>query len=174
MEEATQPSTRSLGVKYGLIMGLIGIVLFVVYDMAGVPNSSSIRYLGFIPGIIVLFLAHKAFKDEGDGYMSFGQGFGIGFTASLVSSLMNAVIIYVYVSFLNTDYIDNIKAENLRTWEEQGMTDAQISQAEQFSEFMMNAGAFSIMAVIFGLIGGVIMSLIVSAITKKQDPQEVI
>ncbi len=174
MEEATQPSTRSIGVKYGLISGLIGIVLFVVYDLAGVPSSSTVRYLGIIPGIVILVLAHKAFKDEGDGYMSFGQGFGIGFMAALVSSLMNAVVMYVYMAFLSPDYIDRIKEENMRTWEEQGMTDAQIAQAEQFSEFMMNPGAITIMAVIFSMIAGIIMALIVSAITKKQDPQEII
>lgn len=174
MEEATQPSTRSIGIKYGLISGLVGIVLFVVYDLAGIPNDSAIRYVSFIPGIIILVLAHKAFKDEGNGYMSFGQGMGIGTAAAFIGSLMSAVVMYVYIAFLSPGYIDKIKEQNLRTWEEQGMTDAQIAQAEQFSGFMMNPGAIAIMALIFGIIGGVIMALIVSAFTKKQDPAEII
>lgn len=174
MEEAIQPSTRSIGMKFGLIMGLIGIVLFVVFDMANIANNSPIRYIGLIPSIVIIFLAHKAFKDEGDGYMSYGQGFGIGFVASLISSLMTTVIMYAYVSFINTDYIAKIQDENLRQWEEQGLTDAQIEQAQQFSDFMMNPGAISIMALIFGVIGGIVITLIIAAFTKKQDPQEII
>lgn len=174
MEEATQPSTRSIGVKYGLIMGLIGILLFVVYDLAGIPNDSAIRYIGFIPSIIIIFLAHKAFKEEGDGYMSFGQGFSIGAVGSIVSGLMNAVVMYVYIGFLAPDYIERMKEQNLRQWEERGMSDTEIAQAEQFSDFMMNAGFMSIMALVFGIIFGLIITLIVAAITKKQDPQEII
>ena len=155
-------------------MGLVSIVLFVVYDLAGVPNNSWIRYISFIPPIIIIYLAHKSFKDEGDGYMSYGQGFSIGAVASVISSLMNAVIMYVYIGYLNPDYIDQIKDENLQKMEEQGLSDAQIEQANQFSEFMMNAGFLSIMALIFGIIFGIIITLIVAAITKNQDPQEII
>ncbi|MDW3193864.1 MAG: DUF4199 domain-containing protein [Cytophagales bacterium] len=174
MEEATQPSTRSIGIKYGLISGLVGIVLFVVYDLAGIPNDSKIRWISFLPGIVILILAHKAFKDEGNGYMSFGQGMGIGTAAAFFGSLLSAAIMYVYVAVVSTDYFERMAEQNLRTWEEAGMSDAEISAAEQFSGFMMNPAAFTVMALIGGFIGGIIMALIISAFTKKQDPAEII
>ena len=172
MEEISQPSTRGIGFKYGLILGLISIVLFIVFDFAGVSTSSWARYIGIVPTAILIFMAHKAFKDEGDGYMRFGQGMGVGFWLSALSSAVSSVFAMLYVMFINPNMMDAAKQEQIQKMEEQGMTDAQIDQAMGFAEVFMSPVAMLIFGLIGGILIGVIISLIVSAFTKNDNPQE--
>lgn len=171
MEENLQPSTRSIGFKYGLILGLISIVLFIVFDFAGLSTNSWARWVGIIPTIALIFMAHKAFKDDGDGFMSYGQGVGIGAWLSMLSALVSSVFTMLYIMFINPSYMDAAKQEQIQQLEEQGMTDAQIEQAMSFAEMFMSPGAILIFGLIGGTIIGVIISLIIAAITKEDNPQ---
>ncbi|NJN43186.1 MAG: DUF4199 domain-containing protein [Flammeovirgaceae bacterium] len=77
------PTTRSVGMKYGLYLGVIGIAYFTVMSVMGMDMQSGIgRWGGLVFDVIIIFLAHKAFKDDGDSFMSIGQGTGISFWIS--------------------------------------------------------------------------------------------
>lgn len=54
---------------------------------------------------------------------------------------------------------------------ERGMDDAAVEQAMEFSAPFMTAGSFAVIALIFGIIGFVIIALIVSIFTQKRNPE---
>ena len=172
--EENQVSTGKISIRYGLISGLLAIAFMVVVDLAGLTGNSSIQYLGYVVLAGIIFMAHKSFKEEGDGFMNYGQGIGIGSLVSLVSSVISSVFFYIYVSFINTEYMTVIIDMQRAKMEEQGMADAQIEQAMEMTEKFMSP----VMMIVFGIIGtvffGVLISLLVSAITQKKRPENLV
>ena len=56
-------TTRSAGIRYGVIGGLVSIVYFLVLTTAGVDMSQGVgRWAGLLITIAIIFLAHKYFK----------------------------------------------------------------------------------------------------------------
>jgi hypothetical protein len=169
--EENQVSIGKISIRYGLISGLLAIAFMVVVDLAGMTGNSTVQYLWYLVLAGIIFMAHKSYKEEGDGFMNYGQGIGIGALLSLISSIISSVFFYIYVSFINTEYMTTIMDIQRAKMEEQGMADAQIEQAMEMTAKFMSP----VMMVVFGIIAtvffGVIISLIVSAITQKKRPE---
>ena len=162
-------STKQVVMKWGLILGLVSVVLTLITYMSGTVNNA-IQWLGLIPTIGAIVLAHNEFKKSGDGYMSYGKGLGIGTLLNLVAGVISSVFAYVYLSFVDGSYLDLIKEQQITQMEEQGLSDQQIEQALSFSEFFMSPIFFLIAGIFFAVFFGFVLSLIVSAFTKNNDP----
>lgn len=171
MEEVQEASTKSTSVKWGMINGLISIIFFVIVDFSGQAGNQSLSWIGGVIFLVLLIFAHREFKNEGDGYMSFGQGLGIGTLIALISSLISSVFTFIYVSFINTNFIDAIRDKSIADMEESGQSQAQIDQAMPFVEMFTSPAALLIMGILMGVLFGFIISLIVTIFTKNQDPE---
>ncbi len=168
--EDDAPTVKSISIKWGAIGGLIGIIFFIILDFSDL-SFSPVRWAGLVFPFILIFLAHKEFKKEGNGFMSYGQGLGIGSLYSLVGSIIQSVFTFIYVSFVNTNYITLARENTIIQWEEQGMSQDQIDQATPFMEAMTSPMAMLIMGIVIGVFFGFLISLIVSIFTKNQDPE---
>lgn len=168
---STKTSLKGVSIKYGLIHGLIAIVISVLADFAGLTDSTALSFLSPAIAILLIVLAHNEFKKDGDGYMSYGEGLGIGSLLGLISGIISSIFMYIYVSFINTSYLEELQDAQRIAMEEEGMTDSQIEQAMNFSESIMGPTAL----LIFGILGGVLIcfliSLIISAFTKRNRPE---
>lgn len=171
MEETKDVSIKSVSLKYGVISALVGIIIFVITDFAGLVGNQVMSYLPFLVTAVIMFLAHKEFIRDGDGYMNYSQGLGLGTLMSLISSLISSVFIFIYVKLINTNYIANTLEVQRQGLEDQGMSDAQVDQAMSITEKIMSPVGMAIMGIVFGVFFGFIIALIVSAITKKSRPE---
>ncbi len=174
MEEtnATPKTTMAVGIRYGLIMSVVSIAYFVILNIAGVDMSQGIgRWGSLIFFAAAIFLAHKYFKDEGSGFMSYGQGVGIGFWLGLISSVISSIFTYIYVKFIDTGWIQQMMDKQREVMEQnESLSEEQIDTAMQMTAKFMTPE----MILIFGIVGGIIMTLIVALIisifTQKQNP----
>lgn len=171
MEETKDVSLRSVALKYGVINALLGIIFFVIIDFAGLTTNSAVGFLGVLIAAVVMFFAHKEFIKYGDGYMNYGQGLGLGTLMCLFSSIISSIFTFIYVQYINTNYISNIREAQRIGMEERGMSDAQIEQAMKVSESFTGPVAMLIFGIVGGVFFGFIVALIVSAITKKSRPE---
>ena len=167
MEKAT---VKSVSMKWGLILGVVSIALFIVYVLIDVVGESWVSWIGLIPLILVVVLAHKEFKDYGDGFMSYSQGLGIGILVSLYSAILSSVFNFIYVKFIDTEFTAKLMEKIEMQWEEVGMTEQQMDTARGFTETMMSPVVGFFIGIIFAVFFGFIISLILSAITKNPDP----
>jgi hypothetical protein len=177
MEENVQvevPTIKSVGMRYGAIMGVVSIIIFLVMTVSGIDINGPAKWASYPVYMVIIFLAHKYYKDNGDGYMRYSQGISIAFWMSLISSAISSVFTYIYVKFIDTGFIDMIKEKQLEQFQEKGMSDSQIEQAMKISEMFMKPEAFLIIGLIAGIIGTIIMALIVSIFTQKNSPQQAI
>ncbi len=171
MESKNTPAvtTRSVGVKWGLISALISIVFFLVLVISG-QNAfdNKWNWIGLILSVILVFLAHKEYKDTGDGYMSYGQGVAIGFWIALVSLVLSFLVTYMYVSFIDTGAMDLFYDAQIEQMSKQGMPDDQIDVAVSWTRKL-----FWPIYLFFGLLFGVLVGVVISIFTQKKNPQPV-
>ncbi len=164
-------TTRGVGLQYGVIAGVVMIIYGLILQLTGLIFESWASWINYIFLAAIIFLAHKKYKEEGDGFLSFGQGLGIGFWISLVGGLISSVFSFIYITFVDPSFIETMLEKTRYNMEEQGMPDAQIDQAMAITENFMNPGMMFVIGIVSLLFLGFILSLIVSAITKKTDPQ---
>jgi hypothetical protein len=131
-------------------------------------NFSSWLSIPLFIGAIVY--GHSEFKKLGNGFMSFGQGFKIGFFISLVSSLMSSVFMYIYFTFIDDSILRTAREEAIMKMEDQGVQGEQMEFAMKIMDLTTSAGSLAVFGILGGILMGVIFSLIISAITKKDEP----
>ena len=171
MEEQIEKVTiKQLGMKWGVILALISFAYFMILNMAGLAGESSYSYAGYVFTIVIFVLAHKAYKEEGDGFMSLGEGFKIGALITIISSVISSILTYIYLKFVDGSMIEIIKDKAIADMEEKGMSEDEIDTAMGFTEMFMNAEAILIMGIIMSIIFGCIIALVISAFTKNADP----
>ncbi len=170
--ESQSISTRSAGIRYGLILGVVSIVYFLLLTILSVDMTGPIKYVSYLMAAAFIFLAHKYFKDNGDGFMGYGQGIGIAFWMSIISSVISSVFTFIYIKFVDSGFIDALKEKQLEQFQEKGMTDQQIDQAMSFSDMFMTPGAILIFGLVGGILGTVIIALIVTIFTQKKAPEQ--
>jgi hypothetical protein len=163
-------TVSQIGLRYGLILGLVFVVFGLILQMTGLATNNWINSISYIFLIIAIVMAHNAFKEGRDGFMSIGQGIGIGTLMSLIAGTLSSIFTYIYIKFIDDSMMQLIKDKQIESMQAQGMDDAQIDQAMEI------AGKFSSpeMILVFGILAitffGFILALIVSLFTKKSNP----
>jgi len=179
--EEDQPSLQSHVVKWGLIIGIIGIILALVIYMIDVKMMVGFTYILLSLGISIALIIYAGieWRKSTGGFLTFKNAFLVTFFTLVVAGLLGTVF-----NFLLFNVIDTELGETL--------TDASIEQAErimerfnmpedQMDEALEKArddaeGRFSIggqlMGFVYALFIYAFIALIVSLIIKKKNPEE--
>lgn len=165
---------RSAGIRFGLIAAVISVVYFLILSVAGLDRTNSVwSWIGYLITAAIIFLAHKYYKENGDGFMSYGQGVGMSLWIGLISGVIGSIFTYVYIKFVDTGFLEMIKEKQLEKMQAKGMSDEQIDQAMKFASMFTTPEAILIFAFIGSIIAAVIIGLIVTIFTQKKNPQGV-
>jgi hypothetical protein len=168
----TAISTRSVGIRFGLISAVISVAYFVILNLVGIDMTQGVwNWFGYVLIIALLVLAHKYYKDNGDGYMSYGQGIGIALWLGIISALISSIFTYLYIKFIDTTFVETIKDRQMEAMQEKGMSDEQIDQAMQFSAMFMSPEAMFFFILFGGVVATIIIALIVTIFTQKKNPE---
>lgn len=174
-QEQTQVvTTRDAGIRYGLIGGFIGIFYFLAVHLSGYQMQGVPSYISYLITGAIIFFGHKYYKENGTGFMSYGQGIGISAWIGIVSAVLNAVFIFVYTKFVDSTFFEKAKDAAVAEMEKRGNSEAEIEMGMKFVDMMMTPGAMFMIALIGGIIGTIIIGLLVTIFTQKKDPNTVI
>ncbi|MBS1951743.1 MAG: Twin-arginine translocation protein TatC [Cytophagales bacterium] len=173
MEETTQTpeiTTRSAGIRYGIVLAIVSFAYFIVLTISGVAAGQGIwSWVGYLITAGLIFLAQKYFKDNGNGFMTYGQGIGIAFWEGLVSIAIYMPLFYIYIKFIDSGFIEMIKEKQIDGMQQKGMSDEQIDQAMKIAGAFMTPEAMLGFGIVFGIIGTIIIGLIVTIFTQKKN-----
>ena len=175
MEETPQTFTaRAVGFRYGMIYGVIGILFYVIVTFAEIDMSNWLPIcISILIATTVAFLAHKFYKDNGDGYMDYGQGVGIGFWVGLISSAVSSVFAFIYSSFIDPNVVQTARDKALEKMEAQGQPENQIEMGMKVVNFMTTPLVSLCVGLIIGTLAVVLISLILSIFTQKPRPETI-
>jgi len=173
MENTTTPAvtTTSVGVRYGLLIGIASTVVSLILYAANLEQSP-VRWLSFVILGGGIYLAHQFFKQNNQGFMSYGQGLGIGAVIGVVGGIISGIYTFLYASFINPDFMAQTLNKARADMEARGgMTDEQIEQGLQMSAKFMDGPFLYVSAILGTLFFAFILALIISAFTKHKRPE---
>jgi len=164
-------TTRSTGIRYGLIGAVVSVVFFLVVSMADVNPQGGVKYVNWIITVALLLLAHKYYKDSRDGFMSYGEGIAISFWMGLVTGVIYSIFTYIYIKFVDQGFIESLKEMQADAYAESGMSEEQIDKAMSISDKLFTPEWLFLMSLIGTILTNVIIALIVTIFTKKTNPE---
>lgn len=172
MDNTATPTTASaVGIRYGILTGLVSIILSFVLNTAGLEQSPA-KWLSLLVLAGGIYLANNHFKQQHGGFIGYGQGLSVGAILSLVAGVLNGIFSYVYVTYIDPEFIARIMDKTRADMEARGgMTDAQIDQAMVWTTKFMSGPMMLGTAILGTLITGFLIALIVSAVTKNPRPE---
>lgn len=151
----------------GLIVGAVGITLFLIYYLAGL--SFKTNFYSWIPllitiGLIIFFVVQYAKANNNN--LTFGRLFGYGFRTTIIYTLLMTAFLFI-VLYLFPDYktqylevVGNQMDMNNNLNEEQ--RDVSLKMIEKFFTLTMVGGGLFL-----NIFMGTIASLIGAAVAKK-------
>ncbi len=161
----------SVGLRFGLLTGLVSIIISFGINAVHL-ESSPIRYLTTAVLVGGIILAQRDFKRQNAGFMSYGQGLGIGTVLSAVVGLLSAAFTYVYTNFVDPEIMTRAMEKVRADMEAKGtMSDAQIDQAMALSAKFTSGPILLVFVLVGSLFIGFLISLLTAAILKNAKPE---
>ena len=165
------PSIKSIAYTYGLLLAAYSIlVLVLIYAFNISQDNWVIGAINILVTITILVLAIKNYKSKNSNYLSIKEALKVGLATAAVGGLVAAIYAYIHYSFVYPEFIEIVKETSYQNMTDQGMSDKQISDTMEMTEFTMKPWFFATMTLVSSLFFGLLISLIAGAIMKKQDP----
>ncbi|MGR6088544.1 MAG: DUF4199 domain-containing protein [Arcticibacter sp.] len=162
--------------RYALMLAGIQIIISLVIFGLGMEGNETIQnVIMFTNPIITIYICHIHLRDfrnlENNGYLTIGDGLGKGFGLGWKSGSITAVYYYVYYKFINPGYLEKLLISEEMKMEDQGISQQAIDQAMQVAEIFSSPGMIAATTIIASVFFIFILSLISSAILKKENPE---
>jgi hypothetical protein len=155
--------------NWGAILGFVLIALSLAFYLMGLTEASWVQWISYAAIGAVIYVATKARKDNSNGFISYGQGLGTGVGVAFFASILVAFYTYVFFSFIDADMLEEMILRVEDQMYDQGTPADQVEIAMQYTRKFMAPGPMAAMVVLTYTIIGFIISLITSAILKKED-----
>lgn len=163
---------------YGAIFGVILILEFVIMytmdlnaqqgGMIGVVNAL-LNYIA-LPFVFILFAANH-FKKLSGGYITFSQALKAGVTTTIIAAIVLGIFNIVFnlaVPEVQEKMMQTAKENMVK--QNPNMTAEQLKMGIKVAEMMMKPYVMLPISIIVYALIGLINSLIVGAIVKKENP----
>jgi len=176
------------GLYYGAVLVLLSMISWQLIPSIHYPSTMKqvvfSMLLGLVVVIVFLYLSLKETRYIQEGYLSFGEALKSSVLTYMIGTLIGVIFTFFLVNYIDTDLL-NLQAESAKAitqdmtgWmgDVAGMPEEELEKLNEDMEAeldLQNLGSFSVGMAIWSwlqsLIGGIILSLIMSAIMKKND-----
>lgn len=174
--ENNKPTTGKVALKYGIILGLIGIafnLMLYFQDLHYQIDMSRIFLalgLGVVLTIIASILGILEFRKANNGFVSFPEGLKIGVGATLISGVIGIIFGFVLAHVIDPDMTAKAIEYSTNMMLDSGMdpemVEKQIESQKDPNYVFQIAGGL-----IFNLFIGFVGALIPALALKKSEPQ---
>ena len=175
MEKPKSPGKASL--QYALIFGVLMILELVIgysLDLNAQANPTVgivMNLLNFlILPVTFISLACIHYKKINEGYISFGQAIKCGVSVTALAALIFSVCSALFYIILPEAKEKVIEQTKIALAQQPGMTSDTLKQAVSATEFFMQPYITIPFTIVIYTFVGLIISLIVGAIVKKDNP----
>lgn len=103
----------NVAIKYGVLVGIAHIVYFILMGVFGLQHIVELSFISSVFLIIGIVKAITNFKRLKGGMISYFNGLGIGVITGLVSSIILAIFLVIYISLIDASYLQNLQASAL-------------------------------------------------------------
>lgn len=170
----TQPtSVKKIAYNFGILLGLISIVILVFMYVANMEKSVTISTISTILTILTFVMGIKAYKKENQNFLSIKDAIKVGLAIAVIGGIISAIYIFVHYSYIYPEFIENLRDQSMI--EATNKNPNMDKETMDMTIKMMNIFTSPFMLSTFSLIGslffGFIISLITGAIIKNERPE---
>lgn len=161
-------SPTRVALKWGVILGISLMLVTLIMYLTDQGSNPWFGLLTLVAMVSVLVLSMQEYRKLNGGFMTYGEGFGIGALLSAVGGLLSSLFNTFYNVVIDPSIQQRAFEQARERLEEQGnLSDEQIDQALEISQKFQSPG-FTFIAGVFGtIIMGAILSLIIAAIIRR-------
>ncbi len=164
-------STQSIVIKWGLIGGMVSIIIGLITYLLGLSDSNYFKYLGIIAMVAVVILGLFEYRDKlNGGFASFSDLFKVGLLIGLLITVISSIWSLIYMNFIDTEMISNILLQTEINLESKGMSDKEIKQAMEITKKFMTPISMFIMGFASSLLVSGLVSLVSAIVIKNPKP----
>lgn len=173
--QGTTVSPRSIALPLGLAYGLFSGAKFILFETVDPEiatqegSGGAVTAVPWIVAVALLAFAHQQFKKKGDGFMSFGQGYLISVLMGVFGGLAAAACMFVYLQFINPEYAVLMREFAVKEMSKGEVPEQQMEMMEKMAGIMTSPVAIAVMKWFMVLFLYLIIGLIVSIFTKKEN-----
>ena len=162
-------------VKFGLINGVLAIVWQLLMYITGLNRNADAQWFNALAIAITIFMMYLAVKDyrqnEGNGWITFGKAFNLAFLVGLIGGLISTAFYFIYISFIDKDFIEFQKKLQYDKMSEKGMSEEMVEKAMKQAATFMTPQMQFIFGLVFAFILSALLALIIASIMKKKNPE---
>ena len=170
--ESQKLTPGKFALNYGLILGLLMIVIAVITYVTGMALELKQwpQWIYYIVFPVVIFYAISKYKKTNSNVLSIGEAFKIGIVIGLISALVYAVYGLIFNYLIDPEFMSQImEATRDKLLENPNLTedivDKQLEMMEKFMNPVVGTAIWIALSALFGLI----YSLIAGLIMKKDE-----
>ncbi|MCG8582350.1 MAG: DUF4199 domain-containing protein, partial [Bacteroidales bacterium] len=154
----------------GVYLGLISIVFPFSPYVAGLVGENYVSWISLVISIAFVSWAMMNFRDkQNGGILTYKQGVGLGFITFLVGGIISSIFTYILFAFIDPGLIEELVQKSLEeAMRKSPEIEGNMDMVEKWTRMFVNPTAMAIMGVVMSAIGGIIISLILAAIFKKE------
>ena len=168
-----QPSMSKSAINFGLILGLILVVISLLTYLFRLYESTD--WLSWVSIVVLaggIYVGTKNYRDNvKGGFISYGNALGFGTLVALFSGIVSAIFAFVYLGYIDSSFIEFSVTKAEDQMYEQGLPEEQIEMSLKYTKMFLQPFALAIMGIFMNTFLGFIISLITGAILKK-EPKE--
>ncbi|MFN3488399.1 MAG: DUF4199 domain-containing protein [Emticicia sp.] len=166
-----KPSTARIALKWGIVSAIMIIVYTVVLYISGLFKTPALSWIPFILLLLGIVMSLREFKLTNNNFIGFSEGLGLGTLMSAVCAIIASMFNYIYITFIDTTIIQQMRELQVEQLEQQGLSSEQIDQAMEIATRFATPGLTFLFSIIGYIFFGFVFSLIVSAIIKNSKPK---
>ena len=169
----------SIVLKNGLLLGLASVAFNVVLYVTDLLYTDS-TLMGILTwlvataiSVVFIIMAIEQYKKANEGFLSIGEAIKVGVVVAVIAGVIGAIYQVIYTTIIDPDYYEKVVEVTMKKMS--GITsNFTEEQMEEFQDKMYAnkpsiASSFST-SIVFSAIGGLIISAIVGAVKKKEQP----
>ena len=160
-----QPNLLKSAFRNFHILGLLLSVKFIL----SAQKFNIFASLALILSIFIIFFLYRMtvhYRDtECNGKISFGQAFSYMFLIYVFGSIVSAIVMMIYTSFIDTHFLSSLLDVTLKMYEKFKIP--MDDRTYKLIEAIYRPAAYSFLNVIFSMIGSAFWAVILAGFIKK-------
>lgn len=176
MEQSTAQSPGKFAITYGVILGIIIVLIALLMYVTGMALEGIQwpMYIYYLIFPIVIIIAIKAYKKENGGFLSLSEALKTGVATAVISGLIFLIYNLLFNYVIEPTYAQQaLDATRDQLAEAGTMTDEQIEATLEWVKWGSDPLIGSAIWIAFSAFLGLIYSLIAGLIMKQKRPYEV-
>lgn len=170
--------SRYIGILNGASLAGVGsYILFLAYIYLWQVNpQGGVKFIGLLVPAIFMYLSIKRFREqEGEGFLSYRQGFALGSIFTLIYASLCAMLTFLHAGLIDSTFMDWIIQEDLEGLGVAKEFILEYGGRDAYEEALTNTQNIGVSDVAFRdffskAFGGSLLALVIAGIVRKKAP----